>query len=340
MPQRPPSPSSPRPRPRAQPPPKSRSQAQSAEGRRPLTKKQRRRTVKQAQEQIVRQWWQKPLYWAGGGAVVVLVVALLVVLLLPPGNGLQPVSTPTKVPASVLSAVTNPGVRIFGIVGEGSAQTSNPAGQLNRLTGTKPLTDSAGKTEVIYVGAEYCPYCAAERWSMIMALSRFGTFSGLKEMSSSSTDQVAPNTSSFTFVDSSYTSQWVDFMPVETEDQNGNQLQTPSAPVEQIFTTYDQQPYSASTAGSPGLPFLDIGGSYVLFQTSFDPAILQGLSWKQIAIDLANATSPVTLAIVGNANFLTAAICLADSNQPSSVCSSATIQGIETVLTAQSAVGS
>jgi len=328
MPQRPPSPSSPRPRPGAQRPPKSRSQAQSPSqsvaGRRPLTKKQRRRTAKQAPEQIVRQWWQKPLYWAGGGAVVVLVVALLVVLLLPPGNGLQPVSTPTKVPASVLSAVTNPGVRIFGIVGEGSAQTSDPAGQLSRLTGTKPLTDSAGKTEVIYVGAEYCPYCAAERWSLIMALSRFGTFSGLKEMSS----------------DSTYTSQSVDFMPVETEDQNGNQLQTPSAPVEQIFTTYNQQPYSSSTAGSPGLPFLDIGGSYVLFQTSFDPAILQGLSWKQIATDLANATSPVTLAIVGNANFLTAAICLADSNQPSSVCSSATIQGIETVLTAQPAVGS
>jgi hypothetical protein len=316
------------------PPSRSRGQTQPVSGRRPPTKKQRRRIAKQAPEQIVRQWWQKPLYWAGGGAVVVLVVALLVVLLMPPSNGLQPVSTPTKVPAAVLTAVTNPGLHAFATVGEGGQ-----SGQLSRLTGTKPLTDSAGKTEVIYVGAEYCPYCAAERWSMIMALSRFGSFSGLKEMSSDSTD-VDPNTSTFTFVDSTYTSQSVDFMPVETEDQNGNQLQTPSAPVEQIFTTYNQQPYSSSAAGSPGLPFLDIGGSYVLFQTSFDPAILQGLSWKQIATDLANATSPVTLAIVGNANFLTAAICLADSNQPSSVCSSATIQGIETVLTAQPAVGS
>jgi hypothetical protein len=48
----------------------------------------------------------------------------------------------------------------------------------------------------------------------------------------------------------------------------------------------------------------------------------------------------VTLAIVGNANWLTAAICLADHNQPSSVCGSAAIQGIETVLTSQSTVGS
>jgi hypothetical protein len=279
-------------------------------------------------------WWQKPLNWAGGGAVVVLVVVLLVVVLLPPGNGLQPVSTPTKVPAAVLTAVTNPGNHTLATVGEGGQP-----GELSRLTGTKPLTDSAGKTEVIYVGAEYCPYCAGERWSLIMALSRFGTFTGLKETSSSSSD-VDPSTSSFTFVDSSYTSQWVDFTPVEEEDQNQNPLQTPSAAVEQIFTTYDQEPYSNSAAGEPGFPFLDIGGDYVLYQTSFDPAILQGLSWKQIAADLGNADSPVTLAIVGNANWLTAAICLADHNQPSSVCGSAAIQGIETVLTSQSTVGS
>ena len=290
--------------------------------------------AQQTPEQVVRAWWQKPLYWAGGGVVVVLVVVLLVVLLLPPGNGLQSVSSPTKVPASVLSAVTDPGLHAFATVGEGGQE-----GELSRLTGTKPLTDSAGKPEVIYVGGEFCPYCAGERWSMIMALSRFGTFTGLKEMSSSSTD-TDPSTSTFTFVDSTYTSQTVDFMPVEEEDQNQNPLQTPSASVEQIFTTYDQQPYSDSAAGEPGFPFLDIGGDYVLYQTGFDPAMLQGLSWKQIATDLGNLKSPVTLAIVGNANFLSAAICLADSNQPSSVCASSTIQGIETVLTAQSAVGS
>jgi thiol-disulfide isomerase/thioredoxin len=290
--------------------------------------------AQQTPEQVVRAWWQKPLYWAGGGVVVVLVVVLLVVLLLPPSNGLQSVSSPTNVPASVLSAVTDPGLHAFATVGEGGQE-----GELSRLTGTKPLSDSAGKPEVIYVGGEFCPYCAAERWSMIMALSRFGTFTGLKEMSSSSTD-TDPSTSTFTFVDNTYTSQTVDFMPVEEEDQNQNPLQTPSASVEQIFTTYDQQPYSDSAAGEPGFPFLDIGGDYVLYQTGFDPAMLQGLSWKQIATDLGNLKSPVTLAIVGNANFLSAAICLADSNQPSSVCASSTIQGIETVLTAQSAVGS
>ena len=36
-----------------------------------------------------------------------------------------------------------------------------------------------GKPEVLYVGAEYCPFCAAERWPLMIALSRFGTFSGV-----------------------------------------------------------------------------------------------------------------------------------------------------------------
>src|SRR6185312_6914517 len=32
---------------------------------------------------------------------------------------------------------------------------------------------SKGLPEVVYVGAEYCPYCAAERWGTIIALDRF-----------------------------------------------------------------------------------------------------------------------------------------------------------------------
>ena len=37
------------------------------------------------------------------------------------------------------------------------------------------LTGPSGSPELFYYGAEYCPYCAAERWSVVIALSRFGT---------------------------------------------------------------------------------------------------------------------------------------------------------------------
>ena len=46
-----------------------------------------------------------------------------------------------------------------------------------------PLTNS-GKIVIVYVGAEYCPYCAAERWAIVTALETFGTFSGLQPIAS------------------------------------------------------------------------------------------------------------------------------------------------------------
>src|SRR5207237_546429 len=81
--------------------------------------------------------------------------------------------------------------------------------------GSPPLlTGPNGKPEVFFYGAEWCPLCAAERWSIITALSRFGTFHNLKEIASSSTDSY-PNTSTFTFYQSSYTSSYIDFVPVD-----------------------------------------------------------------------------------------------------------------------------
>ncbi|MGD1033467.1 MAG: DUF929 family protein [Candidatus Dormibacteria bacterium] len=295
---------------------------------RPLTKKQRRRQAQRLPSSAPRPWWQAPYALGGGAAAVVALIVVLVVVLT--GSSVQAVSTPTPVPASVLAAVTNPSASLLTQVGRGGQ-----SGELSRLSGSTVLKDSSGRPEIIFVGAEYCPYCAAERWTMIMALSRFGTFTGLKEMSSTSND-VDPDTSTFTFLDATYSSQWIDFSSTELYDRNDNPLQTPDAQVEQIFTTYDQPPYTASN----GYPFLYIAGRFVLFNTSYDPAILQGLSWKQIAADLGDPTSNVTQAIVGNANYLTAAICLTTGNQPASVCESGTIQGIEAGLNAQATVGS
>jgi hypothetical protein len=284
--------------------------------------------VRRIPDAAPRPWWQRPPALGGGAAAVV--AAIVVIVLLITGSDVPAVSTPTPVPASVLAAVTNPGLKILTDVGDGGQP-----GQLSRLSGSTVFKDSSGKPEVIFVGAEYCPYCAAERWSMIMALSRFGTFTGLKEMSSESND-VDPDTSTFTFVDSSYSSQSIDFSSTELYDRNDNPLQSPSSQVDQIYTTYDQPPYTAST----GFPFLYIAGRFVLYQTSYDPAVLQGLSWKDIASDLSNPDSQVTVDIVGNANFLTAAICIATGNQPASVCGTSVITSTETVLNSQTTVGS
>ena len=168
-----------------------------------------------------------------------------------------------------------------------------------------------------------------------MAVARFGTFSNLQQMQSSSTD-VDPNTNTFTFHSSQYTSSIIDFQPTELEDRNQQPFESPSAQISQIFSTVDQPPYTASARG---FPFLDIAGMFTLNATSYDPALLQGLTWSQIASDLSDASNPVTKAIVGNANYLTAAICIATKNQPASACSPPAIQSIEATLNAQKPVG-
>ena len=83
----------------------------------------------------------------------------------------------TTVPAATLNAV-----------GAGKAYAKS----VTTVSSAPPLT-SGGKPSVLYIGAEYCPYCATERWAMVAALSRFGTFSGLRGIKSAATDAY-PNT--------------------------------------------------------------------------------------------------------------------------------------------------
>jgi thiol-disulfide isomerase/thioredoxin len=46
-----------------------------------------------------------------------------------------------------------------------------------------------GKPLVFFMGAEYCPYCAAERWAIVRALQEFGQWSGLKQTISAARDE-------------------------------------------------------------------------------------------------------------------------------------------------------
>ncbi len=211
----------------------------------------------------------------------------------------------TSIPASELDAV-----------GKGSANQLIKPVSGTLLTGPKALP------EVFYLGAEYCPYCAAERWPMIIALSRFGTFSGLKTTTSSSSD-VYPNTPTFTFHGATYTSQYVDFVSVETTDRDRNPLESPTAPQQALVNQYD-------TSGS--IPFVDFGNRYAFSGAMYLPDVLSGMSWQAVADALLQPDSNQAKAILGSANLVTAAVCRLTSDQPASVCSSATIQALEKSL--------
>jgi thiol-disulfide isomerase/thioredoxin len=189
------------------------------------------------------------------------------------------------------------------------------------------LKGADGKPLITYIGAEYCPFCAAERWAVAVALSRFGTFENLQGTHSSDSDEF-PDTQTLSFYGSSYSSPYIDFQPVEeaTNQPAGDgyqSLQTPTAAENALVAKYDPQ-------GS--IPFLDIANRYVITGSSYSPQVLQGLSRSQIAADLSNPDSAVAQAIDGTANDITAAIAAVTGNQPSSVGSSATIAAIEQKL--------
>lgn len=215
------------------------------------------------------------------------------------------VATITSLPASELDSV-----------GKGSANNV-----IKPVSGTS-LTGPGGHPEVFYLGAEYCPYCAAERWPMIIALSRFGTFSGLKTTTSSSSD-VYPNTPTFTFHGATYTSQYIDFVSVETTDRDRNPLESLTPAQQALVNQYD-------TSGS--IPFVDLGNRYAFSGATYLPDVLSGLSWQAVADALQQPDSPQAKAILGSANLITAAVCKLTADQPASVCASATIQAIEKTL--------
>jgi thiol-disulfide isomerase/thioredoxin len=214
-------------------------------------------------------------------------------------------------PASVQAKLAVP-ASTLATIGAGSALPS----ALKSVNGT--ALASGGKPEMLYIGAEWCPYCAAERWAMAVALRRFGTFSPLKGIHSSSTD-VYPNTATLTFYQSTYSSKYLVFTPIENEDINHKTLVTPTAAQQAIWNKYDP---------SNGYPFIDIGNKFIA-GTTYNPQVLQGLTWSQIAADLQNPSSPVAQGAAGSANMFTAAICKITGNAPASVCTAAPVSALE-----------
>jgi len=261
-------------------------------------------------------------------AVIAVVVAFIVIKANnKPSSGNSSNGPTGAALSSVVSKVTSVPASTLDKIGTGSFN-----GKIQAVSGATPLTAN-GKPEMLYMGAEYCPYCAAERWAMVVALSRFGTFSGLTTVHSSTTDTPA-NISTFTFHNSTYTSKYLTFTPVEMQtnvrDSTGNYpvLETPTSAQNALITKYDAAPYTTS-AGA--IPFIYFGGKYVSIGASYDAQVLRGLTWDKIASALSNPNSAVAKAIDGTANNITAAICKMTGNQPASACT-ATVQSLESQL--------
>ena len=175
-----------------------------------------------------------------------------------------------------------------------------------------------GRPGAVFVGGVFCPYCAVERWAIIMAFNRFGTFSGLHETTSSPWD-VYPSTATFSFHRATYSSRYIALAMAEHAgndvDGSGTEpvLDPLTAQEATLWQRYDD---------SDGYPFLDIGNEAFVLSPSFSPSLLSGMDQTEIASRLTDPGEPSTQAIVGTANYLTAAICATTGQTPLSVCAS------------------
>jgi hypothetical protein len=274
--------------------------------------------------------------WLAVGVVVivVLVIVLANVLSSSSGGDVNGRNPPLADPA-VVQAVTTVPASVFDQVGVGAITTA-PFSEAK----DPPVLGTSSKPEFIYYGAEYCPYCAEMRWSIVTALARFGTWKNLKQISSAADDGDIPT---FSFHKTTYTSKYLTFNSTEYNDRvDGEAFEPTPQAVLKIVEKYNFPPYTP-TENESGIPFLDVGGRYyssgVAIQLYNMVPLLENGGPGRLAI--ANAIRDPNSAVgksisaatfIAQANYITAAICNENGMQPSTVCQSKGVTAARTAL--------
>jgi thiol-disulfide isomerase/thioredoxin len=166
-----------------------------------------------------------------------------------------------------------------------------------------------GKLVVFFVGAEYCPYCAAERWAIVRALQRFGQWTGLKQTISAARDEPFLNLPTYDFTEAAYTSSHVEFVGRETKDREFKPLQKLSRSEEKLVREYNAKNQ---------IPFLLVGGRFMQIEAGFTPKIFIGHTFRQTETELKKAESEIRKTIDAEANIIAALLCV--SGLPTELC--------------------
>ena len=229
-----------------------------------------------------------------------------------------------KAPPALFEDVTTVPLAVFNKVGIGSPAISLYPPSIDRhQPAFVTRVHGARVPASFFWGTEWCPFCGPTAWGVIVALSRFGHFTQLYEMTSSP-DDIFPNTPSFTFHLSKYLSPYLSFTGYEQEGPTQGQVLDPSPrPIRVLERKYDPQ-------GS--WPFMDVGNLTFVSQSAFDPGAISALSQTEIAGHLRVTSNRVTKAIVAWANYLSAGICASDGEKPASVCRSAGVARADAAL--------
>ena len=268
--------------------------------------------------------------------MIVVAGAALVIAVASKGGGDKTNGTGAS-PASpaLFSAVTAIPPSVYTRVGLGTASTMP-----TKLPG--PTLRKDGKPRIVYIGAEYCPYCATERWAVVAALARFGRFHGLETSHSSPLDEY-PSTQTLSFHGSTYTSPYIAFEGIEqyTNIQSGDswtKLDKTTAEQQGLLQKFDYPPYVDADSGG-AIPFLDLANRYLVTGATYEPQLLQGKSLSDIASALRDPSTDISKGAVGSANMMTAAICKVTNGRPANVCRDSAVSRIQATLGEAGVVG-
>ena len=169
-----------------------------------------------------------------------------------------------------------------------------------RTTSPNYITDPRAAPYLFYWWNGTCEPCAAENLVVVSSLEALGG-----KFTSLATTTETGGITTISLRHAVYKGPIV-LQASEVDGPTGKPDQSYTAQAQQEFLSYDALPF---TKAPGGYPFLDIGGHFVQVGPAFSSSLLEGLTIRRIATDLATPDSAVTRAIDGSANELTAAIC-------------------------------
>lgn len=188
-----------------------------------------------------------------------------------------------------------------------------PATPLGHFRQVGTALKHGNKPQVLMIGTLRCADCAAERWAMVKAMGRFGTWSNL----AAGTNGAGIPT--FDLVNAKYSSWYVSLDHKDTQDLDGLPLQKLTAREQTLFKRYDPQ----------GTTPLLVVGKYAQVGQGVSPDVLANRSFRSVQTSLiTNQATDFSGAINAEANLITAMLCKADGGNPSVFCSRSEIKRI------------
>ena len=176
-----------------------------------------------------------------------------------------------------------------------------------------------GKLFVFFLGAEYCPYCAAQRWAIVRSLQKFGQWDGLKQTISAARDEPFLNLPTYDFTNASYTSPHIEFLSREIKDREFRPLQKLLKTDEKLLEKFNPD---------REIPFLLVGGRFTQIGSGFTPKIFIGHTFRQTETELKKIESEIRKTIDDEANIISALLCV--SGLPPEVCKETTVTELAT----------